>query len=123
MSSDIHGNNLNPRERCAMAPQRKHALLTLPPELLLRILSHLPLRPLLTFSLASHYCLTLSPNALPDLAFAIYPSRLARNLAQIPDPGTPHEDDNNNNHPSTGTVPLPESPRKSNRITLLIPQA
>jgi len=130
MSSDIHDNNLNPREISTMAPKPKHTLLTLPPELLLRILSPLPLRPLLTFSLASHYCLTLSHHALPDLAFAIFPSRVDRNLALIQDPGTLHENDDDNNkntntYLSTGTVtvPLPQSPRKSNRVTLLIPQA
>ena len=130
MSSDIHGKNLKPLESSTMAPKPKHALLTLPTELLLRILSHLPVKSLLAFSLASQYCLTLSHNALPDLAFAIYPSRLIRNLALLSEPDAPREDDNNNTtNPSastgTGAVPvtLLHSPRKSNRVTLLIPQA
>jgi len=108
-----------------MTPKPKHDLLTLPPELLLRILSYLPLKALLTFSLTSQYCLAFSHNALPDLAFAIYPSRLARNLAYILDLGGPPEDDDNTINPNTSAVSalLPKSPRKSNRITLLIPQA
>ena len=109
-----------------MAPRPKNTLLSLPPELILRILSHLPLKPLLTFSLASHRCRTLSQTALHDLAFAIYPSRLARNMANIPDPSNPYEDGTIDTV-TTAAIrelnPPPPCPHPTNHVDLIIPQA
>jgi hypothetical protein len=55
----------------------------LPPELVLRILSQLSLRPLLDFSLVSNNCHTLSRLSLHQLSFGIFPTRLSSHISRL----------------------------------------
>ncbi|KAF2756415.1 hypothetical protein EJ05DRAFT_64612 [Pseudovirgaria hyperparasitica] len=58
-------------------------LLSLPPELLLQILASLPVRALLSFSLASRSSHALSLSSLHTLSFAIHTSRAASTTSRL----------------------------------------
>jgi F-box associated protein len=55
----------------------------LPPELILRILSQLALRPLLDFSLVSNNCHALSRLSMRRLSFGIFPTRLSSHISRL----------------------------------------
>jgi hypothetical protein len=64
----------------AMVP---HRLLDCPPEILIRILTHLSLRTLLRFSLVSRKCRDLSNQSLTHLSLAVFPNRLSEKMARL----------------------------------------
>lgn len=58
-------------------------LTSLPSELLLHILSFLPIRSLLAFSLSSRSAYVLASSSLQTLSFGVYPSRVASLISQL----------------------------------------
>ncbi|KAF2751764.1 hypothetical protein M011DRAFT_394211 [Sporormia fimetaria CBS 119925] len=61
-------------------------LLQLPPEILLSVLSFLPIKALLCFSLTCHYSLSLASSGLHSLSLGIYTSRTAVDRIENRDP-------------------------------------
>ena len=66
-----------------MANATPKSLLELPTELVLRIASHLPLRPLLVFGATCRLCHELSSSSLHSLAFGMYLTRTAKTISRI----------------------------------------
>lgn len=99
----------------AMPPRN---LLQLPPELLIRILTQLSLRPLLRFSLISRRCWELSNESLSHLSFGVFPDRVSERMAWL--------SQRDGTHCST-TVPVPNVPAypidESDAARLIIPGA
>lgn len=82
---------------------------SIPPETLLQILSYLPIRSLLSFSVTSKSCHALASASVTTLSFGVYPTSLASKISRLHDTAATDIELAEKDAPTTVSLVVPEA--------------